>query len=107
MDRFGSAGSGRWLALFVVISGLGALNGWTLLVGELTRTMAVNGVLPAVFARNNRHGAPAMALLVTGAARLGDDLDELQPVAGRGVHLPHPRRRPPPTCRCTWAARWR
>jgi APA family basic amino acid/polyamine antiporter len=66
MERFGAAGSGRWLALFVVISGLGALNGWTLLAGELTRTMASNGVLPAVLARNNRHGAPAVALLVTG-----------------------------------------
>ena len=66
MERFGNAGSGRWLALFVVVSGLGALNGWTLLVGELTRTMALNGVLPATLARNNRHGAPATALLVTG-----------------------------------------
>jgi APA family basic amino acid/polyamine antiporter len=37
-----------------------------LLVGELTRTMAVNGVLPAVFARTNRRDAPAVALLVTG-----------------------------------------
>jgi basic amino acid/polyamine antiporter, APA family len=67
MDRFAAAGSGRWLALFVVISGLGALNGWTLLAGELTRTMAVNGVLPRVLARNNRHGAPAVALVVIGA----------------------------------------
>jgi APA family basic amino acid/polyamine antiporter len=57
---------GRWLALFVVISGLGCLNGWTLLVGELTRTMAANGVLPAVLARDNKRGAPALALLVTG-----------------------------------------
>lgn len=67
MERFGAVGSGRWLALFVVISGLGALNGWTLLAGELTRTMASNGVLPTVLARNNRHGAPMVALLVTGA----------------------------------------
>jgi APA family basic amino acid/polyamine antiporter len=67
MDRFAAAGSGRWLALFVVISGLGALNGWTLLAGELTRTMAGSGVLPAALARNNRHGAPAVALLVIGA----------------------------------------
>jgi APA family basic amino acid/polyamine antiporter len=67
MDRFGGAGFGRWLSLFVVISGLGALNGWTLLVGELTRTMANNGVLPAVFARTNRRSAPAVALIVTGA----------------------------------------
>lgn len=65
MDRFAGAGVGRWLALFVVVSGLGALNGWTLLVGELTRTMAINGVMPAPLARNNRHGAPAIALLVT------------------------------------------
>lgn len=66
MDRFAGAGVGRWLALFVVVSGLGALNGWTLLVGELTRTMAVNGVMPAPLARNNRFGSPAIALLVTG-----------------------------------------
>ncbi|MCE5233933.1 MAG: amino acid permease [Mizugakiibacter sp.] len=67
MDRFGGAGFGRWLALFVVVSGLGCLNGWTLLIGQLTRTMADNGVLPAVLARGNRHGAPALALVVTGA----------------------------------------
>jgi APA family basic amino acid/polyamine antiporter len=67
MDRYAVAGAGRWLALFVVISGLGALNGWTLLAGELTRTMAERGVLPAALARNNRYGAPAVALLVTGA----------------------------------------
>lgn len=66
MDRFVGVGVGRWLALFVVISGLGALNGWTLLVGELTRTMASNGVMPPVFSRTNRRGAPARALLVTG-----------------------------------------
>lgn len=66
MERFGAAGSARWLALFVVISGLGALNGWTLLLGELTRTMALNGVLPTVLARDNRHGAPVVALLLTG-----------------------------------------
>ncbi|MEW9571239.1 amino acid permease [Rhodanobacter sp. Si-c] len=66
MDRYAVAGSGRWLALFVAISGLGALNGWTLLVGELTCTMAGNGVLPAVLARTNRHGTPVLALLVTG-----------------------------------------
>jgi APA family basic amino acid/polyamine antiporter len=66
MDRFVGDGFGRWLAVFVVVSGLGALNGWTLLVGEMTRTMADNGVLPAFLSRNNRRGAPAFALLVTG-----------------------------------------
>lgn len=66
MDRFGLAGSGRWLALFVVISGVGCLNGWTLLVGQLTRTMANHGLLPSMLGRCNRQGTPITALLVTG-----------------------------------------
>lgn len=65
MDRFGGEGAGRWLALFVVVSGLGALNGWTLLAGELTRTMAANGSLPRAFAHTNRFGAAATALVLT------------------------------------------
>jgi APA family basic amino acid/polyamine antiporter len=60
-------GSGRWIAVFVVVSGLGALNGWTLLAGELTRTMAREGALPASLAAGNRHGAPHAALLLCGA----------------------------------------
>ncbi|KGQ20079.1 Amino acid permease [Lysobacter dokdonensis DS-58] len=71
MERFAAAGAGQWLALFVVISGLGALNGWTLLVGELTRSMAMNGVMPAPLARNNARGAPAIALIVTGVLGSG------------------------------------
>ncbi len=65
LNRLLSDEFGRWLALFVVVSGLGCLNGWTLLVGELTRTMAANGVLPPILARDNRMGAPALALIVT------------------------------------------
>jgi APA family basic amino acid/polyamine antiporter len=67
MRPYLGAGAGRWLAAFVVISGLGALNGWTLVVGELTRTMAVSRVLPAALGRANRWGAPGMALASTGA----------------------------------------
>jgi APA family basic amino acid/polyamine antiporter len=66
LGRFIGVGSGRWLAVFVVVSGLGALNGWTLLVGELTRTMANHGMLPRVLAPLNSRGAPALALVVTG-----------------------------------------
>lgn len=65
LDRFAGEGGGRWLALFVVVSGLGALNGWTLLSGELTRVMSVNGLLPSAFSRLNRRGAPARALIAT------------------------------------------
>ena len=66
IDSLLGAGNGRWLALFVVISGLGCLNGWTLLVGELGRTLAMNKLLPEVLGRSNRFGAPWVGLLVTG-----------------------------------------
>lgn len=63
LDRYGASGSGAWLAAFVAISGFGALNGWTLLAGETTRGLAVQGVLPAGLRSFNRRGAPARALL--------------------------------------------
>jgi len=65
LDRYMGHANGRWLALFVVVSGLGALNGWTLLVGELTSSMAAHGVMPRSLGKLNRHGAPAIALIVT------------------------------------------
>ena len=60
-------GNGRWISLFVVISGLGCLNGWTLLSGELTRTLASHRLLPAILGEDNRFGAPWASLLLTGA----------------------------------------
>jgi APA family basic amino acid/polyamine antiporter len=66
LDRFVAPGSGRWLAAFVVVSGLGALNGWTLLSGELTRTMAGHRLLPGWLGGCNGRGAPATGLVATG-----------------------------------------
>ena len=65
LGRIGGADYGRWMALFIAIGGLGCINGWTLLVGELTCSMAGHGLLPAGFAGRNRRGAPARALVVT------------------------------------------
>ena len=65
-SRYLGAGSGQWLAIFVVISGLGALNGWTMIAGEVTVAFANHEVFPAAFKRHNRHGAPVAALLFTG-----------------------------------------
>lgn len=67
LGRFVGEGYGRWLAAFVVVSGLGALNGWTLLSGELTRVMAAHGLLPSPFSRLTRRGAPAWGLIATAA----------------------------------------
>jgi APA family basic amino acid/polyamine antiporter len=66
-DSLLGAGYGRWLALFVVISGLGCLNGWTLLVAELARTLSIKQLMPEAMGRANRFGVPWIALLVIGA----------------------------------------
>ncbi|HET9693889.1 MAG TPA: amino acid permease [Steroidobacteraceae bacterium] len=66
LDDYGGIGHSRLLAVFVVVSGLGALNGWTLLVGELTASLGRHGFLPAVTQRLNSRGAPAVGLVVTG-----------------------------------------
>lgn len=65
-NRYVGPGSGRWIAVFVVICGLGALNGWTLIVAELTVSFVHHGVFPQVLAAPNRFGAPVMALLLSG-----------------------------------------
>ena len=67
MDRFVAPGAGRWLALFVVVSGLGCLNGWTMLCGEMTRTMAAAGTLPRPLAKVNAAGAAARGLVLSGS----------------------------------------
>jgi APA family basic amino acid/polyamine antiporter len=66
VDHLLAPGNGRWISLFVVISGLGCLNGWTMLASELTRTLASHRLLPAVLGDNNRYGAPWASLLLTG-----------------------------------------
>ncbi|NJD32657.1 MAG: amino acid permease [Gammaproteobacteria bacterium] len=65
LDRFVGTGSGRWLSVFVVVSGLGCLNGWVLLSGELSRTMASHRMLPSWLQASNRYRAPAAGLVAT------------------------------------------
>jgi APA family basic amino acid/polyamine antiporter len=65
-NRYLGTGSGQWLAIFVVISGLGALNGWTMIAGEVTVSFASHGVFPDAFKKHNRHGAPVAALVFSG-----------------------------------------
>lgn len=66
LKGFLGEGVGRWMGVFVVISGLGALNGWTLLVGQMTRTMALNETMPRSLSALNSAGAPIKALLLSG-----------------------------------------
>jgi APA family basic amino acid/polyamine antiporter len=59
---------GILLALFVVIGGLGCLNGWTLIVGDLTQQFARHGNFPESLGKVNARGAPLYAFVLTGVA---------------------------------------
>jgi basic amino acid/polyamine antiporter, APA family len=53
------------VAAFILVSGLGVLNGWTLMAGEVGQSLGRHGSFAAL-SRENRYGAPAAALLITG-----------------------------------------
>jgi basic amino acid/polyamine antiporter, APA family len=67
MRLFWGNAAAETLALFTFISGLGTLNGWILVQGEMPRALAREGALPPIFARESRHGTPGVALLITSA----------------------------------------
>jgi len=62
---------GSWaataIAIAVMLSSLGALNGWTLLMGQVPMAAASDGVFPAVFGRVSRQGVPAVGILISAA----------------------------------------
>jgi APA family basic amino acid/polyamine antiporter len=62
--RYWSAGPAALIAVFAVISCLGALNGWILMQGELARSMAERGMLPAWLAATDARGTPTRGLVV-------------------------------------------
>ncbi|HEY6816065.1 MAG TPA: amino acid permease [Croceibacterium sp.] len=68
IERFWSGGPAALVAVFAIVSCVGALNGWTLIQGELVRTMAAQGLLPAWFGRTNARGVASRALIVSAVA---------------------------------------
>ena len=71
LDQFLGDGNGRLLSIFIVISGLGALNGWTLLVSELTASLGRHGFLPPKVCELNARGAPWVAMSLTAVLATG------------------------------------
>ena len=70
-ETYWGHGPAVWIAAFAAVSALGALNGWTLIQAEQPARLAEQGLLPAWFAKTNRHGTPAAALLVSSAIATG------------------------------------
>ncbi len=55
----GGNGLAAFVAIGAAVSCLGALNGWTLMVGQMPMAMAADGLFPAMFARRSSRGTPA------------------------------------------------
>jgi len=63
---FGSAWIvGKLIAVTAVISGIGALNGWTLVTAEMPYAAAQHDLFPRAFMRRNRHGALSFGIVVS------------------------------------------
>ena len=58
--------AGYLIAATAAISCFGALNGWVLMVGELPRAVAQDGLFPAWFGRVSGRGAPVFGLVLGG-----------------------------------------
>jgi APA family basic amino acid/polyamine antiporter len=58
------AWAGKFIAAIAVISGIGALNGWTLIVTETSRAMAQDDMFPRPFAWKDRKGTAWFGILV-------------------------------------------
>ncbi|NUT41152.1 MAG: amino acid permease [Thermoactinospora sp.] len=61
---FGGTWGGGIMAACAIISGIGALNGWTMLVAEMPLAAARDGMFPTLFAKESRRGAPINGILI-------------------------------------------
>lgn len=49
----------------VAIAALGALNGWTLVLGQVPYSIASDGLFPRIFARTNKKGVPSAGMFIS------------------------------------------
>ena len=59
----GGAWAGKLVAALAVVSGIGALNGWTLVTTEVARATAQDGLFPAAFGWTDRRGTAWFGVL--------------------------------------------
>jgi APA family basic amino acid/polyamine antiporter len=64
---FGGTWAGKVMAIVVIISGLGALNGWTMICAEMPLAAAVDGIFPPQFKKLSRAGVPAFGIIASTA----------------------------------------
>jgi APA family basic amino acid/polyamine antiporter len=64
---FGGTWAGDIMALLVIVSGIGALNGWTMICAEMPLAAANDGLFPERFNRVSKAGVPAFGIVASTA----------------------------------------
>jgi basic amino acid/polyamine antiporter, APA family len=62
---FGGTWAGDVMAVAVIISGLGALNGWTMICAEMPLAAGKDGIFPERFKRISKNGVPAFGIIAS------------------------------------------
>lgn len=64
-SMFGGTWAGKVIALAVIVSGFGALNGWTMICAEMPLAAAKDGIFPEQFKRMSSRGVPAFGIVAS------------------------------------------
>src|SRR6516162_1877208 len=64
---FGGTWAGDVMAVLVIISGIGALNGWTMICAEMPRAAAKDGLFPEPFKKMSPQGVPPFGIIASTA----------------------------------------
>jgi APA family basic amino acid/polyamine antiporter len=64
-SMFGGTGWGDVMSVVVIVSGLGALNGWTMICAEMPLAAAKDGLFPARFKQLSSKGVPAFGIIAS------------------------------------------
>ncbi len=64
---FGGSWAGNLMAIVVIISGFGALNGWTMICAEMPLAAAKDGLFPERFKHLSRTGVPTFGIVASTA----------------------------------------
>jgi APA family basic amino acid/polyamine antiporter len=62
---FGGTWAGNVMAIAVIISGFGALNGWTMICAEMPFAAAKDGLFPEQFKKMSSNGVPAFGIVAS------------------------------------------
>ncbi|MEU4159068.1 amino acid permease [Actinoplanes sp. NPDC026670] len=61
----GGSWAGDLVAIAVIVSGFGALNGWTMICAEMPLAAAKDGLFPQLFGRLSKRGVPAAGIVAS------------------------------------------